>query len=100
MFILKYIIHVAPKYTNIFFQLAKWFSPYGSVDVKTYGVNRALVATNSHIWWVYASMKYSSVQLLKTQSNPQTMNNCVYIVDIKHAIKLLHKEQCTHMRFK
>jgi len=50
MFILKYIIHVAPKYTNIFFQLAKWFSPYGSVDVKTYGVNRALVATNSHIW--------------------------------------------------
>ncbi|XP_045172310.2 poly(A)-specific ribonuclease PNLDC1-like isoform X2 [Mercenaria mercenaria] len=29
-------------------QLAKWFSPYGSVDVKAYGQSRALVATSNY----------------------------------------------------
>ncbi|XP_060567626.1 poly(A)-specific ribonuclease PNLDC1-like, partial [Ruditapes philippinarum] len=29
-------------------QLAKWFSPYGNVDVKAYGQNKALVATSNH----------------------------------------------------
>ncbi|XP_052801364.1 poly(A)-specific ribonuclease PNLDC1-like isoform X2 [Mya arenaria] len=28
-------------------QLAKWFSPYGNVDLKLYGKNQALAATNS-----------------------------------------------------
>jgi hypothetical protein len=31
-------------------QLAKWFSPYGNVDVKAYGQNKALVATSNHYW--------------------------------------------------
>lgn len=29
-------------------QLAKWFSPYGSVDVKAYGQSKALVATSNY----------------------------------------------------
>ncbi|XP_060569012.1 pre-piRNA 3'-exonuclease trimmer-like isoform X1 [Ruditapes philippinarum] len=29
-------------------KLAKWFSPYGNVDVKAYGQNKALVATSNH----------------------------------------------------
>lgn len=33
-------------------QIAKWFSPYGSVDVKAYGQNKALVAASTHSWQV------------------------------------------------